>query len=58
MKPAIITGGTPGELRPPGPPGVKPVIVHAVAKVMAAGALGDLSGTSDGNDDIIGRSAA
>ena len=57
MKTAIITGGTPGELRPQGPPGAKPVTVDAVAKVMAAGALGDLSGTSDGNDDIVGRGA-
>jgi len=57
IKPAIIAGGTPGELRPPGPPGVKPVTVDAVAKVVVAGALGDLSGTIDGNDDIVGRGA-
>lgn len=52
IKPAIIAGGTPGEIRPPGPPGVKPVDVEAVAKLAVAGALGDLKGTIDGNDDI------
>ena len=52
IKPAIIAGGTPGEIRPPGPPGVKPVDVEAVAKLAVAGALGDLKGMIDGNDDI------
>jgi len=52
IKPAIIAGGTPGEIRPPGPPGMKPVDVEAVAKLAVAGALGDLKGTVDGNDDI------
>ena len=53
IKPAIVAGGTPGEIRPPGPPGVKPVDVDALAKLVVAGALGDLSGKIDGNDAIM-----
>ena len=53
IKPAIIAGGTPGEIRPPGPPGVKPVDVNVVAKLAVAGAVGDLVGAIDGNDDIV-----
>ena len=53
IKPAIVAGGTPGEIRPPGPPGVKPVGVEAVAKVVVAGALGELRGKIDGNDAIV-----
>lgn len=52
VKPAIIEGGPPGELRPPGPPGVKPASVDSVARVVVAGALGQESGTIDGNDAI------
>ncbi|KAL7535072.1 hypothetical protein ACHAWF_005048 [Thalassiosira exigua] len=52
IKPAIIAGGTPGEIRPPGPPGVKPVDVEAVAKLAVSGALGNLKGTIDGNENI------
>jgi uncharacterized protein YbjT (DUF2867 family) len=52
IKPAIIAGGPPGELRPPGPPGIKPVSVDAVAKAVVAGALGEKSGSIDGNDNI------
>lgn len=53
LKPAIIAGAPPGDIRPPGPPGMKPVPVEAVAKVAVAGALGYLSGKIDGNDEII-----
>ncbi len=52
IKPAIIAGGPPGEIRPPGPPGVKAVDVKAVAKIAVAGAVGELSGMIDGNDAI------
>ena len=52
IKPAIVEGGTPGEIRPPGPPGVKAVDVEALAKVVVSGAVGDLTGVIDGNDDI------
>ena len=52
IKPAIVDGGTPGEIRPPGPPGVKAVDVEALAKVVVSGAVGDLTGVIDGNDDI------
>jgi uncharacterized protein YbjT (DUF2867 family) len=52
IKPAIIAGGPPGEIRPPGPPGIKAVDVKAVAKVVVAGAVGELSGMIDGNDAI------
>mmetsp|Transcript_24208 Transcript_24208/g.52209 ORF Transcript_24208/g.52209 Transcript_24208/m.52209 type:complete len:309 (-) Transcript_24208:143-1069(-) len=53
VKPAIVAGGTPGEIRPPGPPGMKPVDVEAVAKAVVAGALGELKGEIDGNDAIV-----
>jgi hypothetical protein len=53
VKPAIIAGGPPGEIRPPGPPGVKPATVEAVAKVVVAGATGQQSGSIDGNDAIM-----
>ena len=52
IKPAIIAGGPPGELRPPGPPGVKPAAVEDVAKAAVAGALGQKSGVIDGNGAI------
>lgn len=52
IKPAIIAGGPPGEIRPPGPPGVKPAGVRDVAKAAVVGALGEKSGTLDGNDAI------
>jgi hypothetical protein len=52
IKPAIIAGGTPGEIRPPGPPGVKPVDVEAVTNAIVAGVVGDLNGNIDGNDAI------
>lgn len=45
-------GGTPGEIRPPGPPGVKPVDVESLAKVVVSGAVGDLTGSIDGNEAI------
>jgi len=52
VKPAIIAGGPPGEIRPPGPPGVKAVAVEDVAKAVVLGALGQKSGTIDGNSAI------
>ena len=52
VKPAIVAGGPPGEIRPPGPPGVKPASVEAVAKAVVAGAIGAMSGKIDGNDAI------
>lgn len=52
IKPSIISGGPPGELRPPGPPGMEPVSVKAVANAAVAGALGRASGTIDGNAAI------
>jgi len=53
IKPGIIAGGPPGEIRPPGPPGMTPVPVEAVARAAAAGALGQKSGKVDGNQAII-----
>ena len=58
VKPAIIAGGPPGEIRPPGPPGVKPATVEAVAKVVVAGATGQQSGSIDGNDAIMAFNSA
>jgi len=52
VKPGIIAGGPPGEIRPPGPPGAKPASVEDVAKAVVAGALGQKSGTIDGNSAI------
>jgi len=57
LKPGIIAGGPPGELRPPGPPGMTAVAVQAVAKAAAAGALGQKSGIVDGNDAIAAAGA-
>lgn len=52
LKPGIIGGAPPGEIRPPGPPGMAPVSVEAVAAAAVAGALGKKSGSVDGNAAI------
>lgn len=52
VRPAIADGAPPGEIRPPGPPGAKPVAVTAVAKAVVAGVTGELSGVIDGNAAI------
>ena len=52
IKPAIIAGGPPGEIRPPGPPGVKAVDVTSVARAAVSGAVGNLIGVIDGNEAI------
>ena len=57
IKPGIIAGSPPGEIRPPGPPGLTPVPVEAVAKAVVAGALGKASGKIDGNAAIIAAAA-
>jgi len=57
IKPGIIAGGPPGEVRPPGPPGMTPVPVEAVARAAVAGALGELDGGKvDGNAAIVAAS--
>jgi len=53
IKPGIIAGGPPGEIRPPGPPGMTPVPVDAVARAAVAGALGTAAGRVDGNAAIV-----
>ena len=54
IKPSSVSGGTPGEIRPPAPPGgSRPVPVYALAKLIAAGAVGDASGEIDGNEAIV-----
>ena len=54
IKPSSVSGGTPGEIRPPAPPGgPRPVPVYALAKLIAAGAVGDASGEIDGNEAIV-----
>jgi uncharacterized protein YbjT (DUF2867 family) len=58
LKPGFIAGGPPGELRPPGPPGMTPVPVEAVAKAAVAGALGNLKGTIDGNKAIVNSASS
>jgi uncharacterized protein YbjT (DUF2867 family) len=57
IKPGVIAGGPPGEIRPPGPPGMTPVPVEAVAKAAVAGALGDAVGKIDGNAAIVAAAA-
>ena len=57
IKPGIIAGGPPGEIRPPGPPGMTPVPVEAVARAAVAGALGKKSGKVDGNAEIAAAGA-
>lgn len=52
VKPAIIAGGPPGEVQPPGPPGVKPATVESVDKIMVDGATGQQSGSIGGNEAI------
>lgn len=52
IKPGIIAGSPPGEIRPPGPPGMTPVPVEAVARAAVAGALGKSTGKLDGNSAI------
>ena len=47
----------PGEIRPPGPPGMTPVSVEAVAAAAVAGALGKKTGSVDGNAAIAAASA-
>ena len=47
VKPDIIAGGPPGELRPPGPPGVPAGSVEAVASAAVAGALSPSGGEPD-----------
>ena len=58
IKPGIIAGDPPGELRPPGPPGMMPVPVDAVARAAVAGVVGAKSGRLDGNDAIAAAAAA
>ena len=53
IKPGIIAGAPPGEIRPPGPPGMTAVSAEAVARAAVAGALGKKTGKIDGNDAII-----
>lgn len=52
VRPAIIDGAPPGEVRPPGPPGMKAVAVEDVARAVAVGVKGEQSGTIDGNAAI------
>lgn len=52
VKPAILEGAPPGEIRPPGPPGVKAAAVKDVARAVVAGVTGEKSGSIDGNAAI------
>ena len=54
IRPAVIPGGG----GPPGPPGIPPVDVDAVAKMVVAGALGRKSGVVDGGKAIDAAVAA
>ena len=58
VKPAVIDGSPPNELRPPGPPGIALSPVEAVAGAVVAGALGQKSGRIDGYDAIVQAASA
>jgi uncharacterized protein YbjT (DUF2867 family) len=60
VMPGLIEGAPPGEIRPPGPPGLAAISPDAVAKAAVAGALGQLTGSSsviDGYDAIMAVAA-
>lgn len=56
VKPGLIDGAPPGEIRPPGPPGLTALSPDSVAKAAVNGALGQLSGSADGYDAIMAAS--
>lgn len=58
LEPGIIAGAPPGEVRPPGPPGMSAVSVDEVARAAVAGALGLKSGKVDGNAAITAAAAS
>lgn len=53
VKPGLIDGAPPGEIRPPGPPGLAALSPDSVAMAAVAGALGQFSGSVDGYDAIM-----
>lgn len=53
LKPGVVDGAPPGEIRPPGPPGMAPIPVNILAKAAVAGAFGNLVGVIDGSDAIV-----
>jgi threonine dehydrogenase-like Zn-dependent dehydrogenase len=53
VKPGLIEGAPPGELRPPGPPGIPTISPTAVAQAVVAGVVGQASGTLDGYAAIM-----
>lgn len=53
IKPGFIDGSPPGEVRPPGPPGLPAISPDAVANAAVAAALGQVSGSLDGYDAIM-----
>ena len=53
VKPGVLDGAPPGEIRPPGPPGMAAISPDYVAKAAVAGVLGQLSGSVDGYDAIM-----
>ena len=58
LEPGIIAGAPPGEVRPPGPPGMTPVPVQDVARAAVAGAYGQKTGRIDGNVAISAAATA
>lgn len=53
IKPGFIDGAPPGEIRPPGPPGLAAISPEAVANAVVAGVLGQAKGSLDGYDAIM-----
>lgn len=52
VMPGFIDGAPPGEIRPPGPPGLAAISPDAVANAAVAAVLGKVSGSLDGYDAI------
>lgn len=53
VMPGFIDGAPPGELRPPGPPGLAAISPEAVANAAVAGVLGKVNGSIDGFNAIM-----
>ena len=53
VKPGLIDGAPPGELRPPGPPGLAAISPDAVATAAISAAMGKWSGSLDGFNAIM-----
>ena len=58
IKPGFIDGAPPGELRPPGPPGLPAISPDAVAQAVVNAVEGKVQGSVDGYNAIVAAAAA